>query len=370
MDLIEAKEGKTGFFVPRHETGSAFPPGTAPVFFNPRMELNRDATILLLSILQPRSYLDAMGGTGARGLRVAGECGIPVVINDRSKRSVDLITMNVAQSGLPIEVLQEDVNVLLSSRRFDAVDLDPFGTPAPFVDAGARSARRYLFLTATDTAPLCGAHRKAGIRRYFSLPMNTEYHAEVGLRTLFAFVVREAVKYDLGVGPLFCYTREHFVRLHLKIMPGASRGDQTLERIGFILQCPVCPNRREVHGLVPGHSECEYCHREMTPIGPLWLGEIQDKALLERMQSGLSDLELGTKTMLDRLLMTCQAELDTSSFYDYHQLAKKRCISPPPMETLIENLKTRGFRASRAHYAGTALKTDAPLPEIYVALGP
>ena len=77
---------------------------------------------------------------------MAHECRIPVTINDRSTASVALICKNVAHSGMPIEVVQEDVNVLLSSRRFDAVDLDPFGTPAPFVDAGARSARRFLFL--------------------------------------------------------------------------------------------------------------------------------------------------------------------------------------------------------------------------------
>jgi len=368
MDLIEAKEGKTGFFVPRHELGSAFPPGTAPVFFNPRMELNRDATVLLLSILQPRSYLDAMGGTGVRGLRVACECEIPVTINDRNTTSVDLIRRNVAYSGMPIEVVQEDVNVLLSSRRFDAVDLDPFGTPAPFVDAGARSARRYLFLTATDTAPLCGAHRRAGMRRYFALPMNTEYHAEVGLRTLLAFAVREVVKYDLGVEPLFCYMREHFVRLHLRLTKGAGPGDQTLERIGFILQCPDCPNRKEVRGLVSGHAECGYCHREMIPVGPLWLGKIQDMELLDRMRDRIPAMVLGTGILLDRLLATCRAELDTSSFYDYHQLAKQRGISPPPVKTLIDNLREAGFRASRAHYAGTALKTDALLPEIYAAL--
>ena len=291
MELIEAKEGKTGFFVPRPEPDSAFPPGTAPVFFNPRMELNRDATVLLLAILQPSSYLDAMGGTGVRGLRVAHECGIPVTINDRNTASVALICKNVAYSGMPIEVVQEDVNVLLSSRRFDAVDLDPFGTPAPFVDAGARSARRYLFLTATDTAPLCGAHKRAGMRRYFALPMNTEYHAEVGLRTLLAFAVREVVKYDLGVEPLFCYIREHFVRLHLRLTKGAGRGDRTLERIGFVLQCPVCPNRKEVFGLLPGHAECEYCHGEMIPVGPLWLGKIQDMDLLDRMRGSMPMME-------------------------------------------------------------------------------
>ena len=92
MDLIEVSEGKTRFFVPaRQDAASRFPPGSAPVFFNRRMELNRDATVLLLSILNPSDYLDAMGATGVRGIRVANECGIPVTINDRDPLGIDLI---------------------------------------------------------------------------------------------------------------------------------------------------------------------------------------------------------------------------------------------------------------------------------------
>ena len=54
----------------------------------------------------------------------------------------------------------------MSEEKFGFVDLDPFGTPAPFIDAAIRSSGKYLGVTATDTAPLCGAHLKAGIRRY------------------------------------------------------------------------------------------------------------------------------------------------------------------------------------------------------------
>jgi tRNA (guanine26-N2/guanine27-N2)-dimethyltransferase len=157
-----------------------------------------------------------MGATGVRGLRIAHECGIPVTINDHNPQAIELIERNMGHVGCSVELLRRDARALLSERRFDAVDLDPFGTPAPFMDAGARGARRYLFVTATDTAPLCGAHLKAGMRRYFARPMNTEYHAEVGLRTLLAFVVREVIKYDRGIEPLLCFSREHF--------PGSTSG--------------------------------------------------------------------------------------------------------------------------------------------------
>ena len=195
MDLVPVTEGGTTVLVPAPDPTAAFPPGTAPVFYNPRMAINRDATVLFLRALpedrRPADYLDAMGATGLRGLRVAGEAGVPVVINDRSQRALCLAAANAERLDLAVETVRSDANALLSSRRFGAVDLDPFGSPAPFTDAACRSAVRYLFVTATDTAPLCGAHLRAGMRRYFARPMNTEYHAEVGLRILLGFVARE-----------------------------------------------------------------------------------------------------------------------------------------------------------------------------------
>src|SRR5208337_5281725 len=108
MDLVEVTEGKTTFLVPVQDDTTQFPPGSAPIFFNRRMELNRDATVLLLPVLEPSDYLDAMGATGIRGLRVANECGVPVTINDRDPEAIPLIRQNVARSGLPISVTCRD----------------------------------------------------------------------------------------------------------------------------------------------------------------------------------------------------------------------------------------------------------------------
>ena len=364
MDLIEATEGTTTFFVPVQDTGTQFPPGTAAIFFNRRMELNRDATILLLSVLAPSDYLDAMGATGVRGLRVAHECGIPVTINDRDEQAINVIEKNTAHAGLTIEITHRDVNALLSERSFDAVDIDPFGTPAPFLDAGVRGTRRFLFVTATDTAPLCGAHLKAGIRRYFALPKNTEYHSEVGLRILLGAVVRETVKYDRGIEPLFCFAREHFTRLHVRITRGASAADETITHIGFIMQCPKCMYREEHRGMVPESSTCPLCGERLAPVGPLWLGSLVHGETLDRMQAQLGSMVLGTKIELAKLIECCRAELPIASFYDYHHIAKRLNISPPPIVTILERLRSAGFVASRTHFSGYGIKTDAPLPVI------
>ena len=341
-----------------------------PLFFiTGEWELNRDATVLLLQVIHPEDYIDTMGATGVRGLRIAHECGVKVTINDRDSRAVDLIQKNVAYSCTgDVTVTKSDVNVLLSGERFDAVDLDPFGTPAPFIDSAIRSARRYLMVTATDTAPLCGAHKKAGIRRYFSQAMNNEYHSETGLRTLLGFVVREALKYDMGLAPQFCFAHEHFVRLHLQIRRGASAAERTLSSIGYIMQCPKCPARSEQHGMLPQSTVCEYCGAPLIPVGPLWLGSIQDDAILGAMIEKIPSLPLGTSRELATLLTLCRTELPTAGFYDYHQLAKRERRSPPPMEELLGRIEAMEFPATRCHYLGTGVKTTAPLPLLMEAV--
>ncbi|MDD1662367.1 MAG: tRNA (guanine(10)-N(2))-dimethyltransferase [Methanomicrobiales archaeon] len=360
MDLIQVTEGGTGLLIPVQDPAQSFPPGSSPVFFNPRMALSRDATSLLLRFIPVESYLDAMGASGARGIRIARECGVPVTINDRDPLAVELIRRNADHAGVAAEVTQSDVNVLLSSRRFDCVDLDPFGTPAPFMDAAARSAKRYLFVTATDTAPLCGAHGPAGARRYFAHPVNNEYHGETGLRTLLGFVVRELVKYDRGLGPVLCFTREHAIRLHLRVRPGAKAADETLGRMGYILQCSRCFHREERAGLTPPCGECP-CGGTLIPVGPLWLGAINDPATLSGMLDRLPAVPLAKGEHLFRLLSLLQEELPTSSHYDYHRMAKALRCSPPPMETVLGRIRDAGYRVSRAHYSGTAIKTDAPV---------
>ncbi|MHC1625982.1 MAG: tRNA (guanine(10)-N(2))-dimethyltransferase [Methanoculleaceae archaeon] len=360
MGPVRLREGKTTITVE-----SRCQSGRGSVFYNPRMEITRDATVLLVSHIRPVDYLDAMGASGIRGIRIARECGIPVTVNDRSRIAAELIRRNAAEAGVNIEVTAMDANVLASSRKFDAVDLDPFGSPAPFIDSGIRSARRYLFVTATDTAPLCGAHLQAGRRRYFANPRNCEYHREVGLRILLGFIARETIKYDRGMEPLFCFTREHFVRVHLHLLRGASAADRTLGQIGYIHQCPECIYRSEETGIIPGRRCCPSCSATLIPVGPLWLGPVNDRSLLESLSDRVPRMDLGTERDLARLLQILSEELPTASHYDHHRIARRLSVSPGKIDDLIAALRDEGYSAGRVHYSGTGFKTDAPPETIY-----
>lgn len=222
--LSEVKEGTTRILVPKQPTKS--------IFYNPKMELCRDIDIAsiaaFVSSLPPQqaslTYIDALAGTGVRGVRVAKEVGLRVVINDRSSSAYEVINQNIKRNAIEekAKAYNENANVLLLQNTYDLVDLDPFGSPVPFLDAACKSAKKLLLITATDTAPLCGAH-SGGLRRYDAKPLNTEYHKEMATRILLGKVTRDLCKYDRAIQPLLSYSKAHFVRLIAQVEKGAKK---------------------------------------------------------------------------------------------------------------------------------------------------
>jgi len=332
-------------------------------FYNPRMRLNRDVGVAMARALEVTDYLDALAASGARGLRVAKEAGVSsVALNDVSPRAVALIKENARLNGLEgCEILSSNANVLLHQRHFEAVDLDPFGSPAPFIAAAARSAQSYLFITATDTAPLCGAHLKSGIRKYMAVPVKAEHHREMGARILLGAVARELARVDKGMRPLLTHASDHYVRTYLGVERGAKSADRTLESMGYIEQCRSCGLWRTVLGMgCRSSGECSFCGGRADMAGPLWLGPIQDRGVIEKALAAME----GSAAQSDRgikILQLCKDEIDLPMYYDQHRLCRKFKATPGTAEDLVQGLQSLGWRASRTHFSGVGIKTDASI---------
>ncbi|MCC4765333.1 tRNA (guanine(26)-N(2))-dimethyltransferase [Methanosarcina sp. DH1] len=372
-------EGTTKVSVPVPPPDATFPPSAAPVFYNPEMELNRDinvaATAAFVKRLLSRKellreevrYVDAFSASGIRGLRIAGEVGIHATMNDWSPEAFELIKENIKINGLEEKTLatRKSANVLLHEQKYHIVDIDPFGTPSPFLDAASASVRSMLSVTATDTAPLCGAHLKAGIRKYAAVPLNTEYHSEMGLRVLLGACARELAKHEKGMSPLLSHVTRHYVRAYLDVLPGTKQTDRTLKSIGFSIHCPKCGFREPVYGLaVHIEKECPVCGASTQIAGPLWLGPFREQAFCDEVISELEVHPLNTKDKAKKIITFCRDELDIPMFYDQHVICKELGASATGIEILIVALKAHGFEASRTHFSGTSFRTDAPITEI------
>jgi tRNA (guanine26-N2/guanine27-N2)-dimethyltransferase len=342
------------------------------VFYNPEMELNRDITVATLRAYRDGdgpsdSYLDATAASGVRAVRAAAD-GWTATACDVTTDAVDLAARNFDRNDLDGTAVRRDANAIMHERRFDVVDVDPFGTPLPFADAASQSARGLLCITATDTAPLCGAHFMSGVRKYGAVPCNTEYHAEMGLRVLLSALVRTAARYDVAARPVLSHVSDHYVRTYLRLTRGAKAANDLFDDLGYLDHCEHCLYRETDAGLIADPTdECPHCGHHLQTAGPLWLGPAHDAEFVASVRAALSPA-LGTADRADRLLATVETELHQPTHYDQHRLSKRWSESAIGMAEFLERLEDAGFEASRTHFGGTTFKTTADVHEIAAAV--
>ncbi|MBO4569136.1 MAG: N2,N2-dimethylguanosine tRNA methyltransferase, partial [Candidatus Methanomethylophilaceae archaeon] len=233
------REGSTDILVPSDH--SVHGPGSikGSVFFNEQMAFNRDVSVMLLRALgRGLSVADAMAATGSRSVRIANEVpGTVVVANDISPDAVSYIDANIDLNALSNCVSSNrNMHSLFAEETFDYVDLDPFGSPVPFVQSAIRGCRRkgVLAVTATDTAPLAGAHAVKCRRRYQSEPVRGYMCHEGGLRILMCSLARELAKFDRGMRPLLSFYADHYFRTYIQIEEGAVAADSALSKLGYM----------------------------------------------------------------------------------------------------------------------------------------
>lgn len=339
------------------------------VFYNPTQELNRDLTIAVLRAYRDRepraeSYLDAMTASGIRGIRAAAD-GWTVTCADRDPEAIDLCERNLERTGCEATVRHRDANALLYDNRFDVVDIDPYGSPVPFADAALANTRDLVCVTATDTAPLCGAHFEAGVRRYSTVPRNTDYHPEMGVRVLIGTLVRTAARYDVAATPVFTHATRHYVRTYLELEQRASAANDAVDELGFLYHCQDCLTRDADRGLIADPpAQCPACESDrLVTAGPLALGAYRDSAFVQAVREAIDD-EMGTAETARELCETLQAELDRPTHYDQHRLCKQWGRPASGMDEFLAAVRDAGYAASRAQYGGTTFKTDASVAQL------
>jgi tRNA (guanine26-N2/guanine27-N2)-dimethyltransferase len=338
---------------------------TEGAFYNPKMLLNRDINVAMTRSLGISEYLDALAASGIRGMRVAREAQVEAVsLNDVSPLACRLMEKNLARNALVASVTCCNANLLLHERHFQAVDLDPFGSPSSYLSAASRSALEYLFITATDTAPLCGAHLMSGIRKYMAVPLRTPYHREMGARILLGLVARELARLDKSMQSLLTHVTDHYVRVYLRVGKGAKAADRCLEKMGYVEHCFGCGSFYLLHEPKAAGTCCR-CSGRTALAGPLWLGKIQDAAAINK---ALSTTKLGRRA--EKILINCAGEIEVPMYYDHHGICERLSITPGRIDLAVERLKARGFQASRTHFSGLGIKTDAKMADVEEAICP
>jgi tRNA (guanine26-N2/guanine27-N2)-dimethyltransferase len=360
FELEEIVEGKTRLLVPKVRTHKG-PGKRAGAFYNEVMRANRDVSVLAIGTIQEHEksslkVLDGLASTGALGVRLANELeGPTITMNERNPVTFELIKKNLELNNISNEktsIENLDLNVLLHKRKFEYIDIDPYGSPVPFLDDAFQAVYRkgYVSATATDKAPLSGVYPKACFRKYLGRPLRTEYSDEIGLRILLGYCARTAAKHEIGVKPLLSYSHQHYFKVYLRTEQGAKKADNALKNIGYVH-----------HDKTTGERSCsESLESDLLNAGPLWIGPLMDSDFVAKLKPRSHFDE----NVLKMVALWKQEADAPPLYYTTDELAGMLRINPPPLDRFMERLRAGGFRVSRTHFSPTAIKTDASLAEL------
>ncbi len=342
---------------------------TEYTFYNPKMKRLRDISIAFLKAAAPKDYtvLDATAATGVRGIRylLEARAGRAVFLDINSK-AYEAIVGNISLNGLDGKAIainksiQEFANT--SKERFDAIDLDPFGTPAPYVfDLMKISKDGTLFMaTATDTATLCGAEGKASLRIYGAKAINGYICHEASIRILLAYFAKMAAQFNYGIEPLLSLAELHYVRIFLKLNRGSEKAVKSVESIGFASLCRKCGSF--YYSRYCPNQKCEFCGTETQAFGPLWLSSLHSKQVVEKMLDYAEDRQI--KNTLEKI----KEEADIPFFYNIDLITRYLGVGSVSRSKVIEALKSEGKSASITVLGKNGIKTNARMEEVAEAV--
>ena len=174
--------------------------------------------------------LEALSATGLRAIRYAHE--IPnvkeVIANDLLPEAVEAIQRNVDYNdvGHIVKPNIDDANVLMyrnkaNHKKYHVIDLDPYGTATPFIDAALQNIEEdgLMLVTCTDLSVLAGnGYPEKCFALYGGVNMaGHDATHESALRLVLNLLSQSAAKYKKTVEPLLSLSIDFYVRVFVKV---------------------------------------------------------------------------------------------------------------------------------------------------------
>ncbi|KAK4178187.1 S-adenosyl-L-methionine-dependent methyltransferase [Triangularia setosa] len=398
------------------------------------------------------TILDALSASGLRALRYAHE--IPfltkVTSNDLLKVATESIQRNAIYNGLAdkINVSHDDAlahmysvvvkelrkrsgrtgKAIAATDKYDVIDLDPYGSAAPFLDAAVQAIRDdggLLCVTCTDSGVWASnGYPEKCYALYGGVPVKGWYSHEVGLRIVLHSIETAAAKYGLAIEPLLSLSVDYYMRVFVRVTRspamvkfqggknmvvyscGGGCGAWTTQ---LLMKNKPAPNKKGSgifykHGFTKAPTApplCEHCGSVTHLAGPMYAGRIHDPEFVQKVidEANEASSEIyGTLPRVKGMLYTAfeeflptpqeveaqkdsgkagklvkkkvtEAELaaiDPYPFYFYPaQVAGLMNCQSPPEAHLKGALKGLGYRVTRSHCKAGSIKTDAPWSVIF-----
>ncbi|CAH0587877.1 unnamed protein product [Chrysodeixis includens] len=262
-----------------------------------------------------------------------------------------------------------------NTKRFAAVDLDPYGCPSVFLDSAVQSVQDggLLLVTATDMAVLAGNSPETCYSKYGA-----------ALRIMLQCIESHANRYGRYTTPLLSISADFYIRVFVKVYSGAIHCKKTTSKLSMVYQCTGCdnftlqpmgafkPNPTEKNpqqmkaylpAVPPVGEFCVNCNQRHHLGGPLWSAPIHDEAFVARVLTHVEDnMHLfGTARRIMGVLSMVREELqDVPLYYTMDKMFGRVHLETMPMLVMRSAILNAGYKVSYSHASRMSIKTAAP----------
>ncbi|GBE82152.1 tRNA (guanine(26)-N(2))-dimethyltransferase [Sparassis crispa] len=360
--------------------------------------------------------LEALSATGLRSIRYAKEIPLVkyVIANDLSPTAVAAMRRNIEINGLggeegsgqgssgsaeagssqgpakspKVRVNEGDACVLMynhhaEKERVDVVDLDPYGTAAPFIDAAVQCVTDggLLCVTCTDLAVLATLnYPEKCFSNYGGTSVRAEYCHEAALRLVLNTISTSAARYGRYIQPLLSLSIDFYVRIFVRINSSPTEVKKAFSGCQAFYNQPLGRIVEQVHEAsgninlqYKAHTgptaadKCPECNSILHIAGPMWSGSLHDTAFVGRVLQHVeaSEGKYGTATRMKGMLSVAKEELDIPFYFTPPKIAGFFHCVCPSLDDVASALLNAGHQISRSHAAAGSLKTTATRAELY-----
>ncbi|OJD13137.1 N2,N2-dimethylguanosine tRNA methyltransferase [Blastomyces percursus] len=314
------------------------------------------------------SILDALSATGLRALRYAKEIPFTtrIVANDLSPDAIESMKLNIKHNGVGGVVVSNTgdacaymYSVLRGPRpkdsnhfgKFDVVDLDPYGTAAPFMDAAVQAIADggLLCVTCTDASVFASnGYPEKTYALYGGVPFKGPQSHEAGLRLILHAIASSGTKYGLAIEPLLSLSIDFYARVFVRVHRSPAEVKFTAGKSMVVYNCdngcgawktqPLAVNRCRTdrkgnpyyrHGFAQGPTTtptCEHCGFKTHLAGPMWAGPLHNNIFIQRILDLLPGADKETYPTAGRI----EGMLSTALEEDLDMEGSSRETTPAP----------------------------------------
>jgi tRNA (guanine26-N2/guanine27-N2)-dimethyltransferase len=352
--------------------------------------------------LAPLRLLEALSATGLRSIRYAKEIeGLgEIVANDIDEAAVAAIRRNLRFNDVPTTAAPasafvtpshgDAIDVMFScrnkpARQYDIVDLDPYGSAAPFLDSAMQAIKDggMMLVTCTDLAVLGGNQQAVCYTKYGGAPIKSAFTHEQALRIVLQTLSRVAAQHKRTIEPLMSLSIDFYVRIMVRVRDAPNEALRVYNLHSLLYQCVGCdafslqdlgtvgtdnnPAASKPSRGPPVAATCEHCGSRHSVGGPVWNGPLHNQAFATGVADELTAnaSKYGAQKKALSLAGTAMNELQTVGGYQLPQLLATLRIESIKDAAIHSAIMQLGYQVSHSHSSPKLMKTTAPTSVVF-----